>query len=210
MANRMSTGFFSRIYLRYCFAIIMSGITLVACSSDDSDADVVQLFNGQWERDCLVNNDGVSSHLDIVIIDGDSSSRTRQNYTDSGCQQPRSSTTNSVTVMYGETVTVAESGLTAQQVDLRVTEVTFTPLTESTAIDWNDSLLCDLDTYEVNMPTALPIDCEILPFGTGDLFDLWAAVDTLLYFGDRQNALTSESRPTALDINAPFRLSTPQ
>lgn len=194
------------------FVLAVSFMTVAACSSSDDDNSsstsvAAQAFDGTWDRDCTIENNGASSFIDTVIIDGDVSTRIRDTHSDSGCQQLSSRSSYDVTVTYGESSVLPNSGLTAQTIDMVIGEVRFIPLTEAAVTAFNESSLCGVNTYVLATASVVPLECEILDFGTGNLHSIWAVDDDLLYFGNNPtDGLTPEDRPTTLDINAPFRL----
>lgn len=190
-----------------CLVVIISGLSMSACSTsnddDDENAAVLAGLDGTWMRDCQTSNDGTSSSIDTVIIDGDFSERIRQNYGDSACLQASSRTSHDVTISFGESSILPDSGLTVQQVDLMVGELRLTPQTEALVVDWNAANLCGRSDYSLNSVTIVAFNC--LPaFGDGNLFGLWAVDEDVLYFGIPADALTAEERSTELDFSSPF------
>lgn len=184
-------------------------LAMVGCSSDNADtdsenvADLVGL-DGAWMRSCEASGDGVSSSVDTVIINSDLAERIRENYADSDCQQVSSRTSYDAAITYGESSILADSGFTAQQVDLLVGEIRYTPLTEAVANEWNQGSLCERTDYSINNPTVVPLDC-VTDLGAGNLFGLWAIDGDALYFGNNPtDALVAEERPIELNFDSPF------
>ena len=188
-------------------AVLASG--LVSCSSSNTGSTAAQSpqgFDARWARDCRVNSDGVTSYIDIVTVDGESSERIRESYTDTGCQLLSASTAYDVTVEYGEQIIDPQSGLTAYLADMVIGEIRITPGTEETATSYNDRSLCGVTGYAENVVTVVATECEIFNFGTGRLYSIWAVGNDLLYFGGNPtDSITLENRPTSLDVANPFR-----
>lgn len=192
----------------YLVAAVVLSLAMVGCSSDSTDPvneNVTDLVNldGMWARSCETSGDGVFSAMDTVIINSDVTERIREIYADSDCQQLSSRTSYDAVITFGESSILPDSGLTAQQVDLLVGEIRYTPATEAVANDWNQSALCERTDYSINNPTVVPLDC-VTALGAGDLFGLWAIDGDVLYFGEPTDALVVDERPAGLNFDLPF------
>ena len=180
--------------LSYLLLVLM----LAACGAEDNTT----FLEGTWADDCTdYNEEGTVYGYPVYEFKGNELAVVSNTYSDSACEIIRYSAVLKGSFTLGEETILPESGLTATQLLVTISEYTATPYSDDSATSQNESVHCGFSDWAANQSKDL-LDCFLSNNDGNPIKDIVRVDGNMLQFGDF-DFIGEDGFPTRL--NAPIQ-----
>jgi hypothetical protein len=153
---------------------------LAACGAEDSST----FLEGAWADSCEdYNEEGTVYGYPIYEFQGNKLTVVANTYSDSACETLRYSAVIKGSFTLGEDIILPESGLTATQLLITISEYTATPYSNDSATSKNESAHCGFSDWAVNQSKDL-LGCFLSNNGGNPSKEIVRVDGNMLQFGD--------------------------